>query len=729
MTATMQMDSTSVLTAIYLSSLSRVEDLRKLFETKSWKPSLASTEALAILLEYLPATSDPNEFLPLVFDICHDRLRWSQDRDEEKKAQNAPQIEELEFLNRVSDNVVDRLMDRDKHLQTDEIKRAGPEQLKEWWIFRWICKLDNTVEMPDMVQSVLNVDAILAEMPDSVVIWREQVFEPILKLAAYYPSSRLLTGLKFHQLATEDIDRLLVKFLHYSTAMTITRDVKTVISPFLCYRDSIASEGAESYWLNFYKWMILKSESDFKWAFEFIRTWSGPETGKNVQMLYISAIIAICYHCADVQSSVFENMHALQKRALYLRSFADNSDMDVVSTDGIDDDMVLIGEDRAFAFPSSPLLYPSALQIKLLESLITSASMLSVYMPVSIATVALLRFYASHEEQLQFLLKLVRGKSKEYAYRDDSNWRTLRSASRWLRNKSLVLGKLSDSDVENIFLETLLEFGRINLVREIYIDPIQGPLDNSDVELHVLKSFQKHYDNASNCNATRGSLRIASQILHLVYDSISTSNELKKADLLLKATHELSKYSLTLSQGVPLSPLQIKINNNPEDIISQLLQSNGKSYLQIDELISITSNLLIGLGKPDTDRKGIEYRITRMCIYSALAADDFSTAYDYCMNRLWSNQEEIRALDNDMIWQVFFAAGRYVSPNALSLASSPSPQLTMLQRAQLMEKANDLKLQMQLLSRSMDICPENHIFEILNVWQDFELQLTQYMTK
>lgn len=216
--------------------------------------------------------------------------------------------------------------------------------------------------------------------------------------------------------------------------------------------------------------------------------------------------------------------------------------------------------------------------------------------------------------------------------------------------------------------------------------------------------------------------------LHLVYPNLLTAEPLVRAESLLKATHKISGYSLTLVHGLPLSPLQLKINGNIEDIISQILQNNEKAYLDLDELISTSKEFLIGMGETDVDA-GIGYRITRMCVYSALVADDFNSAYNNCMKRLCPFAAEIAKFDKNLLWQVLFASGKYVSPNHSPAVPSPSSSTQSLPIWHLRQTIEHLALQLELLSYAMDICPNKHIFEILTVWQDFELQQVHYMRK
>ncbi|KAK9367973.1 Sec39 domain-containing protein [Lipomyces kononenkoae] len=715
----------SVLLATYLASTSKTDELCKLFGSAAWKAAATSSQALNILLKFLPETTEPGSYLPLVFDIAYSRLEETDDCEE----------------------LTDLLPGAIRLLDDNSAKQVGEKLLSDgstWvqfhegdmaltitsWVFARIYSIDSSIGVLDLIDTIVSAD-FSESLPNAVLQWRDGILRPLQLFYVYYPTAADKRSYRLQEYTSLNTQVVIEHFLQYTTAMFVNRDVTMIVTPYLNYM-RIISNGTVKPWDCFYRWLVVTAATNFPVISELVRQWNGPEDDSSALIDYVSAVIASCYQCSEARSEYFEAMHIFQKRGIYLANMAD----EVL----VDDDQLIEAQmasdgkvDSAFEFPASPLYQPTQSNLYLLDQLITSAAMISVYVPTTLQSIARLRFFGTHQTQLEFLLRVVRGNSKEFAYRDDSNWRTLRSGSRWLKNKSNVLSKLSDADIENAFLAALLDFGRINLVREIYIDPIQPPLGLEDIETHVLRAFREHYDAASNCNATRGSLKTASQVLHLIYPSMLETDNLEKAELLLKATHELSKYSLVLVQGVPLAPLQIRISNDPEQIVSQLLQTNEKAYLQVDEMISITKNLIIGLDRKLDTLHGIEFRVIRMCVYAALAADDFSMAYEYCMSKLWSHADEINAVDKDLLWQVFFAAGRYISPNAPSISpSSPSFQSAAQNPMMVLQLNNRMKylhLQMELLSRAMDICPERNMFEILNIWQDFELEVAQVTAK
>ncbi|KAK9244321.1 Sec39 domain-containing protein [Lipomyces tetrasporus] len=713
-----------VLLAVYLASATKTDELRTLFGSSDWNGAATQQLALKILLKFVPETADPNYYLSLVSDIAY--LRFERTDNGEELVSLLPDAIRL-LDHDVAAKVAENLLS--DATAAVEFYEDDPQLTIATWVFARIYSIDASFSMLELIGAIVSAD-VAEPLPETVLQWRDGVLRPLQQFYVYYPSVADRKRYHLEEYTSGDPKPIVEYLLQPTTAKTINRDVATIITPYLDYIATV-SPGKIKPWNSFFEWLVITTATQFPIVIELVKHWNGPEGNSKALIDYVSAIIASCYQCSEATSQYFEAMHVLQKRGSYVVNLADITPVD--NDKSIEDQLASYTDsDSAFNFPHSPLYQATPSNLYLLDHLIISAAMISVYVPTSLQSITKLRFFGTQQTQLQFLINVVRGNGREYAYRDDSNWRTLRSGARYLKNKSYVLAKLSDADIDNAFLSALLDFGRIGLVREIYIDPLQPPLELGDVEKHVLKAFRDHYDGASNCNATRGSLKAASQVLHLIYPSMLKTENLEKADLLLKATHELSKYSLVLVQGVPLSPLQVRINNDPEQIISQLLQFNEKAYLQVDEMISITMNLIRGLEKSLDALHGVEFRVIRMCVYAALAADDFSTAYDYCMTRLWSHADEINTHDQDLLWQVFFAAGRYVSPNAISLSPSPgfrSATQTPMMVLQLNNQIKCLQLQMELLSRALDICPEQHMFEILNIWQDFELQVAQYSAK
>ena len=207
-------------------------------------------------------------------------------------------------------------------------------------------------------------------------------------------------------------------------------------------------------------------------------------------------------------------------------------------------------------------------------------------------------------------------------------------------------------------------------------------------------------------------------------DSVS----FKQIQALISATHALSFYSLTLQHGVPFQPVSIRVHSDPLFLIEKVLDQNAKGYTKLDDLLSIGRNLVAAGFPPrlpdDQDSHDehapasedavviAERRIISLAISSALASDDFGTAYSYIFTRLappsilpTSSPPSNSAAPDDISWRAVYNAGRYRSATA-----SPSPNLQ--------TQIHQLSQRMELLSLALVLVPSaDPLPEILGAWR------------
>ncbi len=208
-------------------------------------------------------------------------------------------------------------------------------------------------------------------------------------------------------------------------------------------------------------------------------------------------------------------------------------------------------------------------------------------------------------------------------------------------------------------------------------------------------------------------------------DQFPQSKSIRQIQSLLLATHAMSFYSLTLQQGVPLQPVNIRAHQDPLSLIGKILDQNSRSYTKLDDLIEIGENLVAaGLGQNSDHTLSMETassleslaakrRITGMAIEAALSEGDFDTAYSYVVNRLspsnMSNPDfpalssTLASGGDDISWRAAFQAGRHRA----SKPASPSSLRRLEQR-------------MELLSQALLLAPPSALPEILSVWRRCE---------
>jgi hypothetical protein len=217
---------------------------------------------------------------------------------------------------------------------------------------------------------------------------------------------------------------------------------------------------------------------------------------------------------------------------------------------------------------------------------------------------------------------------------------------------------------------------------------------------------------------------------------VSKSRMLERAHRLICATHSLSTYSLTIVRGQPLLPVQIRIHTDPVGLISKLLNSNRKSFLQLEALISISKDLVLGTAPNDKYTTPAEVaeveveaeaRVIGMATAAALGEEDFETAYAYVTARLLPLAEGSRfdmtvqqrddleggkgdAFVRDTLWRTALLAGQYRSTYAvLSAAPSRGPKALVQ-----MEK------KMELLAIAVKHTPKESVSEVLGQWRRCE---------
>lgn len=186
---------------------------------------------------------------------------------------------------------------------------------------------------------------------------------------------------------------------------------------------------------------------------------------------------------------------------------------------------------------------------------------------------------------------------------------------------------------------------------------------------------------------------------------------------------------------MPFQPVSIRIHPDPLSLIEKVLEQNPKGYTKLDDLLSIGRNLVAAGFPPileDTPAPNdatliAERRITSLAISSALASDDFGTAYSYIFTRLApptlttttttttststsaSASASASTTKDDISWRAVYTAGRYRPPTR---NPNPSTEITHLTQ------------RMELLSLSLILVPTaSPLPEILGAWRRCDEEL------
>jgi hypothetical protein len=224
------------------------------------------------------------------------------------------------------------------------------------------------------------------------------------------------------------------------------------------------------------------------------------------------------------------------------------------------------------------------------------------------------------------------------------------------------------------------------------------------------------------------------------------AKSLQELAALISATHTLSFYSLTLQHGVPFQPVSIRVHSDPLSLIETVLEQNSKGYTKLDDLLSIgrhfvAAGLPLQLPGDDNSRwwksklsreqKSLlaEKRIVSMAVSSALASDDFGTAYSYILTRLTppslmptsssSSSSSSSPIEDNISWRAAYNAGRH-----RSTTTSPPPS-TSNDQTHLTAQISVLAQRLELLSLALVLAPTaDPLPEILGAWRRCDEELS-----
>ncbi|KAG9518766.1 secretory pathway Sec39, partial [Aureobasidium melanogenum] len=520
-------------------------------------------------------------------------------------------------------------------------------------------------------------------------------------------------------------------------------------------------------WEYVFEWMVHNAANNFPLVTNLIEEWDGPgdvdlggfhnpqdylddDTQAKLERQYAQAAFACCYAAEADTPETIDGAHGILVRLAQLLDFEPPPELatSVKQLPKVDKHAELLHATESTIYlepdvllrPEHPLATPRLETYMLLQMMVYSAYQLNgLGHSISILNVAKLRFFSDEDEQLSLLLKVVHGLAAK-GKRDEQQWQYDYDKLIWLWNWNIeledqgrrgagIFGRIEKTVIERELLKVLISSGCYSLIDRLYFSPSDArQIGSEDMEKVILDQAMQLYDNASNGNRTRGSMKKAQDLITHCQGQFPQSAEFKKALALIAATHSMSFYSLTLQHGVPFQPVNIRASLDPLSLLPKLLEQNANSYTKLDDLIGIGRNL-IAAGLPlrnadgdlidrsletDNDRKAklliAEKRVIYMCVEAALTVGDFETAYSYVVNRLApqdtipssTSKDQSTAQEDDVSWRAAFLAGRY-RPQ-----SNAQPTLRRLDQ------------RTELLSLALLLAPPASLSEVLNIWRRCE---------
>ena len=521
-------------------------------------------------------------------------------------------------------------------------------------------------------------------------------------------------------------------------------------------------QGSET-WSLVYSVLFDLASQDYSQAVAIFEEWKGPgdadygEWGEERQpahdtqdfqqqlMEYAQVGLAVIYTNQTASYEALEGFRQILKQISRLLKMPDPSD-NIHPHRSISPDLLPSISHTHLRYNNllrrrNPLTWPSLSAIAFLNLVLQSATeLLRLGLPTScedVVELILFRTATDHIVELQRVIHSLKSRNLS-----DQDWVSTRSTLLWLRDWETndkikqtedhgILSKISITELDLELLRAMLETGCYKTPLELYAKK-NAPLSSAQVHEAVLEVALSAYDAASNGNRTRGGLKKASDIIQTFRSQFANSQELSRVAALLAATHSMSFYSLTLQNGVPLQPVNIRVHKDPMGLVAKILSQNPRSYTHLDDLLDIGQNLVAaGLGGTNSriiDTPAVEIdashqlliarrRVTRMAIEAALAEDDFDTAYSYVVSRLHveakaqQQAEKSPIAHDDISWRAAYAAGRYPTSNSGTSA---------LRR---------IEQRMELLSQALLLAPPAALAELLGVWQTCEQNLNEILAQ
>jgi protein transport protein SEC39 len=590
------------------------------------------------------------------------------------------------------------------------------------FVIAWVRHVEVADGALDKVLPV--IDECASESP-LLETWSSAYLLPVSRLRyTFYPGDAILVSLQELEFAT-GLAGVKLLLRHAETKgehAEIGRDIDQVVSPWV--EGAVSLDGRrKASWSDVNQWILDTSLINFDMAAKALLDWNGPPSASSttdVRAAFAQVGFGMIYASTQLSEHILRMSQMVFDRIVDISAIfspdAGPTGSQVAVADVSDADLLRDNLLRE----GNKLTHPSSESVSFLRNVLRTAEILlrfKIYH--TFADIAHICISSSEERQQQEMRRILQQVSQLTASNPD--WRAVRQDILWLRSWShaeatpstkTYLGHVPIETIEESLLDSMLAANQYSLVKQLYLDANDSPLDRSTVAKQVLDAVYAAYDNATNCNRTRGRLKDASELLSTFQPSFPEVTHLRDIEHLLKATHGLSFYQLTLQHGVPFKPVNIRAHQDPIDLVGRVLDQDSKAYTKLDDLLDIGRNLVLARlvsSQQDLQSQIIESgrRIIYLAIQAALAAQDFDTAYSYLTTRL--PLTNVEGPGDDYAWRAAYAAGRYRPLN-------PPKELH--------DRIGSLSKRMDLLSLSLTLAPQaESLSEILGQWRRCEEEM------
>ncbi|KAK1237536.1 hypothetical protein MKX08_003161 [Trichoderma sp. CBMAI-0020] len=735
---------------------------------------------LRILLTYLPETVKPSIYVGFLLSLARDSLEEYSDGLLDTAPVEA--LSEDEVSKRARKLHLQQLtcIDAPSHFQNDPIST---------FLIQRSYKMDSETGLLSQVLSLLT--PFLSHSPE-LRLWITSTVVPYIRrnVEYYTDESPPFSLLEFQKLS----DPAAVLYLLSRTGSRegekgfIGRDIRGLIGPWIQGNtrwtskttdndnhnasDAVFSAG----WEQFLEWLTDQAVTSWTISVAVIEQWGGPKdldlgetisselTESQFQYLfqgYARAALASAYLISESTVEALPGAFQITKHIMSLLGHDNISptlDMAVSRLPNMSDfdASSFLGMKTATYMrndllkETNPLTSPTEAAMALLLALIMSASICTgLGVSYSVRKAGDLAFVQDQREQKGEIAKLVRSASTRIHGDEDQYWSHVRNKILWLNTWGTsrdhpasseairgIAGTVSMEFIETEILKALLSNSRYTLAKSIYEDSHNKPLAAEIIQDTVYQAALRAFDNASNPNRSRGGLKKCDEIIHSFPATLDkTHPATKRVEALLRCTHALSDYRLSLKQGEPFKPVVLRVHSDPISIIDKALEQNPKAYTRLPEFLEMAANMVragitqqarsIKFDSETGDNSKELHRAKKLiiasCIEAALREDDFETAYSYVVSRLETpssdgNQARQKEDQDEWSWKAALKAGQYIRteqtllPTHLGIASG-NPEIRHLEQ------------RIECLATALRVAPTSQLQEILKTFRRCEEQL------
>ncbi|KAL7806084.1 secretory pathway Sec39 [Trichoderma aethiopicum] len=740
---------------------------------------------LRILLTYLPETVKPSTYAGFLLALARDKLEgYAEGELDTTPVEDLPEDEAARQAKRL-------------HLQrlvsADTPSDFYGEPVSSFLVLRSY-KMDSEAGLLSQVPSLLA--PFLSQSP-ALRLWATFIVVPYVRrnVEYYADENPTYSLLEFQKLS----DSAAVLYLLSRTGSReedkgfIGRDVRGMLGPWLhgssrweskpASDDQSAANDVElSYistgWKQFLEWLVTQAATSWTVAAAVAEQWGGPKdidlgevddlefTEAQHQYLlqtYARAILASAYLIPEATAEALSGAYQMVYKIRTMLGYSDSPPTleravsQLPSLSG-SDMPTHIGMKTAtymrndLLSDQNPLTTPTEGAMALLTALILSAFICtSLGVPCCVRKAGDFTFLQDQREQKGEITKLIRSASAQVHGDEDRYWSQVRDKLLWLNTWGVeggqstntetrgMLGAVPKEFVETEILKALLSSSRYSLAKSIYEDSPEPPLATELIQDTVYQAALRAFDNASNPNRSRGGLKKCDEIIHSFPKTLDkTHPATRRVEALLRCTHALSEYRLTLKQGEPFKPVVLRVHSDPISIIEKVLEQNPKAYTRLPEFLEMAANMVragitqqarsVKFDSPAEDSSKelarAEKLIIALCIEAALREDDFETAYSYVVSRLETPAATSRGGEggaagqeqDEWSWKAALKAGQYVRtdrtllPTHLGIASG-NPEIRHLEQ------------RIECLATALRVAPTSQLLEILKTFRRCEEQL------